>query len=180
MFIRIKEYQDIVQVTHPSVRAMFINANQHDAQVAKEQQEYLDALNRQEVAQQELDNMKEQYKNMYNVYMCSSETIKSDKEKLQNLRHTQETLLGKIFNDSYGSDREWKLEMELDLMGEKKERIRTAHYKWNNAHSFTSSAASQINWATKRWAQILSYNVQTQMVGFILTTFKLVMFVAVV
>lgn len=161
-----KEYQDVVQISDPSVRALFMNQTQHDAQVAKEQQEYLDALNKQEVAEQELNNMKEQYKNMYNGYNSHIQNIKSDREKLQSLRFKQEQLLGEIFNDSYGSDKEWKLEMELDLLAEKKERIKTAHYKWTNAQNFTSTAASQINWATKRWGQILSHNVQAPMVGY--------------
>lgn len=163
---RLKEYQDVVQISDPSVRSLFMNQTQHDAQVAKEQQEYLDALNKQEVAEQELNNMKEQYKNMYNAYNTHIQDIKSDREKLQSLRFKQEELLGKIFNDSYGSDKEWKLEMELDLLAEKKERIKTAHYKWTNAQNFTSTAAAQINWATKRWGQILSHNVQAQMVSF--------------
>jgi len=165
----IKEYQDIVQVTHPSVRAMFVNETQHNAQVAKEQQEYLDALNRQEVAEQELNSMKEQYKNLYNDYNSHSETIRSDRKKLQDLKYKQEGLLGKVFNDNYGSDKEWKLEMELDLLGEKKERIKSAHYKWSNARSVTASASSQINWASKRWKQILTHNVQAQMAKYQMT-----------
>ena len=55
----------MVQIANPSVRAMFANQMQLDAQVAKEQQEYLDALNRQEVAQDELETTKEQYKRLY-------------------------------------------------------------------------------------------------------------------
>ncbi|KAK3697165.1 hypothetical protein QZH41_013542 [Actinostola sp. cb2023] len=165
----IKEYQDIIQVTQPSVRAMFINANQHDAQVAKEQQEYLDALNKQEVAQQELDSMKEQYKHLYNAYNSHATSIKADRKKLQDLKYKQEQLLGKIFNDSYGSDKEWKLEMEFDLIVEKKERVKSAHYKWSSARSFIATAASQINWAAKRWGQILSHNVQGQLVKYQMT-----------
>jgi glutathionylspermidine synthase len=129
-------------------------------------QEYLDALNRQEVAQQELDSMKEKYKHMYASFNGTAETDKTDEKHLQELRFEQEKLLGEIFNDSYGSDKEWKLEMEMDLMGEKKGRIQGAHYKWSNAHKFLSTAVSQVNWAAKRWAQIMTHNIQAQMVIF--------------
>ncbi|KAJ7393753.1 hypothetical protein OS493_003412 [Desmophyllum pertusum] len=44
-------------------------------------------------------------------------------------------LLGRIFNDSYGSDKEWKLEMELDLL------------------------VKQLSWSTRRWAQIATHRV---------------------
>lgn len=47
------------------MRAMFANQTQLDAQVAKEQQEYVDALNRQEVAQDELETTQAQYRKLY-------------------------------------------------------------------------------------------------------------------
>lgn len=168
LIFRIKEYQDIVQITHPSVRAMFINETQHDAQVAKEQQEYLDALNKQEVAEQELNSLKEQYKTLYTAYNDHAQKVISDRERLKDCQYKQEELLGRVFNDNYGSDKEWKLEMELDLLGEKKKRIKGAHYKWSNARSYAASASTQINWSAKRWAQIASHNVQSQMVRYIL------------
>ena len=83
---------------------------------------------------------------------------------LYNKRHKQEELLGKIFNDCYGSDREWKLEMDLDLTAEHRERIKTADYKWKNAQTFLNTARDQVSWAARRWAQIATINSANTMV----------------
>ena len=85
-------------------------------------------------------------------------------QALYSKRLKQEELLGKIFNDCYGSDREWKLELELDLTAERKERIKTANYKWTNAQTFLKTAADQVSWAARRWAQIGTINGANTMV----------------
>ncbi|EDO38451.1 predicted protein, partial [Nematostella vectensis] len=161
-----KEYQDVVSMVHPSVRAMFATESEHSEQMNKEHQEYMDALNKQEVAEQEFNTMKEQYKNLYNTFQSEVETVKQETELLGKKRHEQEEILGKIFNDTYGSDNEWKLEMELDALGDQKERVQAAHTKWTNARKFLYTAANQILWALRRWSQIGEHNVQAPMVKY--------------
>ena len=86
-------------------------------------------------------------------------------QAVYNKKYKQEELLGKIFNDCYGSDQEWKLELELDLTAEHKERVKTADYKWRNAQTFLNTAANQVSWAARRWAQIATINTTNAMVS---------------
>lgn len=46
------------------------------------------------------------------------------------MRNKEEELLGRIFNDFYGSDKEWKLEMEFELLVERKIRISVVNICW--------------------------------------------------
>ena len=158
----VKEYQDVLDVTTPfSVRSFFVNEVQKNAEIAKEKQEYLDALNRQEVAQQQLYVMNTQYRKLYDEVLAA----KKDQEELGNLRLKEEEVLGRIFNDSYGSDKEWKLEMEVDLLGQRKERIQAAYYRWHGARVYLDAAVKQLSWSTRRWAQISRHNVQHMIVS---------------
>lgn len=158
-----KEYQDVVDINSAyNLRSFFVGQDQVDAEVAKEQQEYLDALNKQEIAEQEHESMKEQYKKLYEEVIIA----KKDQEELNNLKIKEEDLLGRIFNDSYGSDKEWKLEMELDLLSQRKERINAAHVRWRAAHVYLDHAARQLSWSTRRWAQIATHRVTTLVVKY--------------
>ena len=160
-----KEYQDVVDINSAyNLRSFFVGQDQVNAEVAKEQQEYLDALNKQEIAEQEHESMKEQYKKLYEEVIIA----KKDLEELNNLKLKEEELLGRIFNDSYGSDKEWKLEMELDLLGQRKERISAAHVRWRAAHVYLDHAARQLSWSTRRWAQIATHRVTTLVVIFLI------------
>ena len=162
-FLSAKEYQDVVDINSAyNLRSFFVGQDQVDAEVAKEQQEYLDALNKQEIAEQELESMKEQYKKLYEEVTIA----KKDQDELNSLKLKEEELLGRIFNDSYGSDKEWKLEMELDLLGQRKERISAAHVRWRAAHVYLDHAARQLSWSTRRWAQIATHRVTTLVVSF--------------
>lgn len=151
-----KEYQDVVDFNAAfNMRSMFINQAQMNADYQKEQNEYLDAVNKQEIAQQEFENLKSQYKKLYNEVTAA----KDDQEELNKLRSKEEELLGRIFNDSYGSDKEWKLEMELDLLGQRKDRINAAYVRWRAAHVYLDTATKQLSWSTRRWAQIATHKV---------------------
>lgn len=157
-----KEYQDVVSVTtNYSVRSLFENQSRLDAEVRQEQQEYVDAFNRQEVAEQQLKTMQEQYKHLHKEV----EVLKREAEQLGALRGKQEELLGKIFNNSYGSEREYELEMELDSLGEQKERIRAAYHRWNGAKVYSEAASKQFAWSARRWFQIATLKDRTVMVS---------------
>lgn len=141
---------------------MFVNQAELNAEVEKEKQEYVDALNKQEIAEQELESMKQQYKKLYDEVIVA----KKDQEELNSLKLKEEELLGRIFNDSYGSDKEWKLEMELDLLGKRKERISAANIRWRAAHVYLDHAVKQLSWSTRRWAQIATHRVTLLVVSF--------------
>lgn len=160
-----KEYQDIVDFNASyNMRSWFINQEQMNAEYQKEHKEYLDALNKQEIAEQELENTKSQYKKLYDEVVAA----KKDQEELNDLRSKEEVLLGRIFNDSYGSDKEWKLEMELDMLGQRKERINAAFVRWRGAHVYLDHAAKQLSWSTRRWAQISTHRVTTLVVSLLI------------
>ena len=163
-FFSAKEYQDVVDLNSAlNVRSLFINQEQINAEVEKEQKEYVDALNKQEIAEQELENLKTQYKKLYEEVIAA----KTDLDELNNLRSKEEVLLGRIFNDSYGSDKEWKLEMELDMLGQRKERINAAHVRWRAARVYLDHAVKQLSWSTRRWAQIATHRVTVLVVSFL-------------
>lgn len=137
------------------MRSLFVNQTQMNAEYEKERKEYLDAVNKQEIAEQELESLKSQYKKLYDEVIAA----KTNEEELNNLRNKEELLLGRIFNDSYGSDKEWKLEMELDILTQRKERINAAHVRWRGAHVYLDYATKQLSWSTRRWAQIATHRV---------------------
>ena len=56
-----------------------------------------------------------------------------------------------IFNNAYGSELEYKLEMELDETQEKKQRVHVAHYKWTNAKVLLNHAVTQLQTGVKKW-----------------------------
>lgn len=151
-----KEYKDIEALNSAwNVRSLFVNPAEMNAEYEKEKKEYVDALNKQEIAEQELENLKAQYKRLYDEVI----NAERDKDELNKLRNKEETLLGRIFNDSYGSDKEWKLEMELDMLTQRKERINSAHIRWHAAHVYLEHAVKQLSWSTRRWAQIATHRV---------------------
>lgn len=151
-----KEYQDVVDINAAySIRSFFVGQAQLNAEVEKEKKEYVDALNKQEIAEQELESMKQQYKKLYEEVIIA----KKDQDELNSLKLKEEELLGRIFNDSYGSDKEWKLEMELDLLGQRKDRINAAYVRWRGARVYLDYAIKQLSWSARRWAQISTHRV---------------------
>ena len=62
--------------------------------------------------------------------------------------------VAKIFDGAYGSDLENKLESDLDLVREKRQRIGTAKYKWTNGRVLLEHACNQLACANKRWEEV--------------------------
>jgi DNA repair exonuclease SbcCD ATPase subunit len=139
---------------HPNVRAMFSDVYQLQSQMAKEQQEYMDALNRQEVAEKELKSRQDEYNALY----AEVESLQKECEELQRIRAEREKKLDEIFDGKYGSDLEGQLEAETDLLTERKEIISRAQNFWSNAKVLMEHAVQQLAYSTRRWAQINTVN----------------------
>ncbi|CAB4011157.1 Hypothetical predicted protein [Paramuricea clavata] len=150
----VKEYRDVAVMQHPNVRAMFSDVYQLQSQMAKEQQEYMDALNRQEVAEKELKSRQEEYNALY----AEVESLQKECEELQRIRAEREKKLDEIFDGKYGSDLEGQLEAETDLLTERKEIISRARNYWSNAKVLMEHAVQQLAYSTRRWAQINTVN----------------------
>ena len=56
-----------------------------------------------------------------------------------------------IFNGAYGSADEYRLETELDVAQDKKQRIQVAHYKWTNAKVLLNHGVNQLLTGVKKW-----------------------------
>lgn len=149
-----KEYRDVAVMQHPNVRAMFSDVYQLQSQMAKEQQEYMDALNRQEVAEKELKSRQDEYNALY----AEVESLQKECEELQRIRAEREKKLDEIFDGKYGSDLEGQLEAETDLLTERKEIISRARNFWSNAKVLMEHAVQQLAYSTRRWAQINTVN----------------------
>ena len=65
-----------------------------------------------------------------------------------------------IFNGHYGSELEYNLEMELDVLQDRKTRIGIAKYKWTNARVLLQHAVNQLAFAVKRLDEIKSVRVE--------------------
>ena len=118
--------------------------------MAKEQQEYMDALNRQEVAEKELKGIQQEYNSLY----AEVDSLKKDYEQLTMLSKQEEETLNELFGGKYGSELEEQLEMETDLLNERKDMITATRNRWCNAKVLMQHAFGQLRYSTRRWAQI--------------------------
>ncbi|XP_033107396.1 uncharacterized protein LOC117109247 [Anneissia japonica] len=145
-----KEYQDVAALqNNPSVKQMMTQM-QYVQQMAKEQEEYMAALNRQEIHKKELDATNAQLVSMKN----DLGQLNADMAKLKDLYDKQDTLLSTIFDGKYGSETEYRLETELDLSLEKKQRVMVAKYKWSNGKTLMQHASGQLGFAVRRWQDV--------------------------
>jgi len=141
-----KEKADVDQLTN--VKEYF--KGNFDSQMSKEQEEYLDALNQQEIAKKDLDGVTKQKE----TTEAEINHLKGDAEKLKKIYAEQDELLSGIFDGNYGSELEYKLEMNLDTALDKKQRISVAKYKWSNARVLLQTAVNQMAFGVKRWTEV--------------------------
>ena len=59
-----------------------------------------------------------------------------------------------IFDGKYGSDLEFRLEMELDNLNDRKQRVGVAKYKWQNSRVLMQYSCNQLSFAVKRWSEL--------------------------
>ncbi|XP_002736352.1 uncharacterized protein LOC100370218 isoform X1 [Saccoglossus kowalevskii] len=145
-----KEYQDVVDLGKNTSVKQMMSQMQYDEQMAKEKQEYMDALNKQEVANKELSAKKKRLEQL----LLEQEAGQGDIDDLKALVNEQDKLLKSIFNNKYGSDAEYKLESELDMLTERQQRILVAKYKWHNARVLLHHATNQLAFSVKRWGDV--------------------------
>ncbi|KAK2167467.1 hypothetical protein LSH36_27g03035 [Paralvinella palmiformis] len=146
-----KEKADVDNMTKPSVKEIFSQQSEYDANFLKEQEEYLEALNKQEIAKKELDQakvMKDQVKSDLNK-------LKKEADQLQKIYTQQDELLASIFSGKYGSELEFKLESGLDMLLDQKQRISIAKYKWQNSRLLINHAVQQMKYAIKKWSELM-------------------------
>ncbi|XP_072020564.1 uncharacterized protein [Amphiura filiformis] len=144
-----KEYQDVVnlsQIANASTQAM-MSSGQYAYQMNKEQEEYMQALNKSEIHKKELQAATRQLEALKEA----TQPIQKESEDLKQLYDQQDSLLASIFNGKYGSEKEFKLESNLDMMMEKKQRISVAKYKWTQSRQLISHAVNQMGLGVRRW-----------------------------
>lgn len=146
-----KEYQDVVDLqSNPSVKAM-MSQMQFDQQMTKEQQEYMDALNKQEMHKKQLDSAVQQEEALKTEVL----QLRESSEELKALYDRQDAILSSVFDGKYGSELEYKLETELDMLMERKQRVAVAKYKWKNSKILIQHACGQFGFAVRRWNDAL-------------------------
>lgn len=94
-----KEKADVDNIEQPSVRAFLKQQGTWEQKFNKEQQEYLDALNKQEVAEKELRGAKQQYERASKI----AEIYKKRSDNLNELYDKQDRMLGMQLNHELGS-----------------------------------------------------------------------------
>jgi len=122
----------------------------------KEQQEYIDAKNKQDVAEKQIEGLHSQI----NKFKNETEELRRQALELKDLRQKVDGLLENIFNDEYGSELEARLELESEQLLALKQHISVAHYKWHNGKNLIHHACLQFAFAKRRWEQIKNVNPQ--------------------
>lgn len=161
-----KEKQDVDNMAHPSVKTFFQQQSDYDAKLSKEQEEYLEALNKQEIAKKELDGVQRQR----DTVGAEVKALKKETDKLQKLYQEQDELLAGVFNGKYGSDQEYRMECDLDLMLDRMQRISVAKYKWQNARLLLQHAVNQLAFAVRRWGEVAKVKPEHMQVRYTMAT----------
>ncbi|XP_071492933.1 uncharacterized protein [Diadema antillarum] len=157
-----KEYQDVVDLqNNTSVRQMW-SQQQFDQQMGKEQQEYMDALNQQEIHKKKIMSLTQQQTLIKNEVT----NLQGDRDNLQSLYDKQDSILSSIFDGKYGSEAEYRLETELDMLMERKQRVAVARYKWNNSHTLVKHACGQLSFGIRRWGDVLQLPVENSSIRY--------------
>eukprot|EP00112_Aurelia_sp_Birch-Aquarium-sp1_P018821 Seg455.7 transcript_id=Seg455.7/GoldUCD/mRNA.D3Y31 product="hypothetical protein" protein_id=Seg455.7/GoldUCD/D3Y31 len=146
-----KERQDVV---HFNIGQYMLQHNvtmmaPEDA-LKKEEQEYIDAKNKQDVAEKQVEGLQ----NQINTVTTELASHRAEVAKLNGLRDRVDGLLENIFNDEYGSELEARLELESEHLLQVKQHISVAHYKWHNSKNLIHHACLQLAFAKRRWEQI--------------------------
>jgi len=154
-----KEKADVDEMDEPSVKQFFCDQGEFDAKLSKEKatEEYLEALNEQEIAQKELEAMQHQRDHT----QAEISTLQQEVDQLNALYKEQDQLLASIFDGEYGSELEDRLECQLDDLQDRKQRIGVAKYKWANSRVLLQYACNQLAFVTRRWQEVIQVgNVQ--------------------
>ncbi|VDI35202.1 Hypothetical predicted protein [Mytilus galloprovincialis] len=118
--------------------------------MSKEQAEYLEALNKEELAKKDLEGITKQIQDI----QAEIKNLTPEVEKLDKLVAEQEELLSSIFKGDYGSQKENELESKMDMLVEKRNRVGVAKYKWTNGKVLLQHAVNQLAYAVKKWDEL--------------------------
>eukprot|EP00058_Branchiostoma_floridae_P017716 XP_002603205.1 hypothetical protein BRAFLDRAFT_126988 [Branchiostoma floridae] len=145
-----KEYKDVQELQTMTVKEYFANEEAFDKQLSKEQEEYVDALNKQEIGKQKLEASKKQLEQI----KAEIAALSGKNERYQKLQEEEDILLAGVFKGRYGSELEYKLEEEVDMLDDRKQRVLTAKFKWHNARVLMHHAVSQLALGVRRWLDL--------------------------
>ncbi|XP_052786842.1 uncharacterized protein LOC128222078 isoform X3 [Mya arenaria] len=160
-----KEKDDVDRtVKNKSLKEYFKDDVHYQSELNREQEEYLEAKNKEEVAKQQLLDLKNQHAGLTG----EAASIKGPADQLKSKYEERDKLLSDIFGGEYGSDLENKLEAMYDTLMDQKQRVSVANYKWTNARILLYHAVNQLSHAVQRWKQIMTvkgherYNMTTE------------------
>ncbi|KAI6174898.1 hypothetical protein M3Y97_00972500 [Aphelenchoides bicaudatus] len=145
-----KEKADVENIEQPSVKSFLKQQGTYDERMEKEKKEYLDALNKQEVAEKELRGSKLQYERAAKI----AEIYKMQTDKLNELYDKHDRMLLGIFGPNYASAKENQLEAELDDAIEWQQRVSLAKFKWTNGRVLLVHASTQMAFGITRWKEL--------------------------
>ncbi|XP_022242319.1 uncharacterized protein LOC106460009 [Limulus polyphemus] len=133
-----------------NVKEFLIEKTENGQELTKEQEDFVDALNRQEIIKRELESTNQQRDSLKEEVAILTE----DGEKVQKFYEERDELLDSIFGGDYGSDLENRLEKEVDLLKEQKNHMNQAHFKWRQGHMMIKQAAIQLGLGVQKWKEI--------------------------
>ncbi|XP_022240529.1 uncharacterized protein LOC111085582 [Limulus polyphemus] len=133
-----------------SVKQFLMEKADSGHELSKEQEDFVDALNRQEIIKRELDSTTQQR----DVLKEEVDGLAEKGDKLQKLYEERDELLDNIFGGEYGSELENSLEKEVDLLHEQKKHVDQAHFKWTQAHMMVKQAISQLGLSLQKWKEM--------------------------
>ncbi|XP_053387099.1 uncharacterized protein LOC123542084 isoform X4 [Mercenaria mercenaria] len=122
----------------------------YNIQLSREQEEYLEARNKEEVARQQLEDLKKQHSDL----QSKADEIKGPAGQLEKLYEERDSLLSDIFGGEYGSEKENLLEAQFDQLMDRKQRVGVAHYKWTNARILLQHAVNQLSHSVQKWTEL--------------------------
>ncbi|XP_053387100.1 uncharacterized protein LOC123542084 isoform X5 [Mercenaria mercenaria] len=161
-----KEKADVDNMLRGSIKQMF-KEKDYEKKMSKEQEEYLEARNKEEVARQQLEDLKKQHSDL----QSKADEIKGPAGQLEKLYEERDSLLSDIFGGEYGSEKENLLEAQFDQLMDRKQRVGVAHYKWTNARILLQHAVNQLSHSVQKWTELgkippqectIRYNVATE------------------
>ncbi|XP_014680678.1 PREDICTED: uncharacterized protein LOC106820690 [Priapulus caudatus] len=114
-----------------------------------EQEEYMEALNKVEMAKKELDVALKQIETLN----LEIQQLHAENNEVETLHREQDEILGKIFDGEYGSEQEDQLESELSLLKEQQRRMDLTRYNWQTARMMSHHACNQLAFAVRRWQE---------------------------
>ncbi|GMR52428.1 hypothetical protein PMAYCL1PPCAC_22623, partial [Pristionchus mayeri] len=145
-----KEKTDVENLEQPSVKTFLKQQNMWDQRFNRERQEYLDAINKQEIAEKELKMARDQHHRASKI----AEIYKQQVDNLNGLYEQQDKMLAGIFGTDYASDKENVLEGEVDDLIEWQQRVALAMFKWTNARALLVHANTQMAFGITRWQEL--------------------------